>query len=183
MGNSKKKFSHPILLLQSIENRSRSKASGLPQQEEVKDEWRGIGFRVGDYRLIAPLGQVVEILTLPALSRVPGAKDWVVGIANVRGNLLPIMDLHGYLHGKTTGIKKRSRVLVLNYRGVFSGLLVDEVMGMRRFLVETRRVVPDDTELAIKPYIEHIYEHHDGQWMVFSMHKLSESPLFLQVAS
>lgn len=183
MGARKKKFSHPILLLQDIENRSRASAPGLPQQKEMKEEWRGIAFRVGDYRLVAPLGQVVEILRLPELSRVPGVKDWVVGISNVRGNLLPIMDMNGYLHGKVTRMNKQSRVLVLNHQGVFSGLLVDEVMGMRRFLVETRRATPAGTDLTIKPYIEHIYEHHDGQWMVFSMYKLAESPLFLQVAS
>ena len=178
----KKKFSHPILLLQDIESRSRSNAIGLPQQEQAKDEWSGIGFRVGDYKLVAPLGQVVEILTMPELSRVPGAKSWVMGIANVRGNLLPIIDLHSFLHGVQTPIRKKSRVLVLNHEGVFSGLLVDEVMGMRRFLSEKRRVMPDDVDLALKPYIEHIYAY-DEQWLVFSMHKLADSPLFLQVAS
>ncbi|NOY66836.1 MAG: purine-binding chemotaxis protein CheW [Gammaproteobacteria bacterium] len=178
----KKKFSHPILLLQDIESRSRKSAIGLPQQEEVKDEWSGIGFRVGDYKLAAPLGQVVEILTLPELSRVPGAKSWVMGIANVRGNLLPIIDLHNFLHGKQTQMKKKSRVLILNHEGVFSGLLVDEVMGMRRYLAENRRITPDDLDSSIKPYIEHIYQY-DEQWLVFSMHKLADSSLFLQVAS
>lgn len=178
----KKKFSHPILLLQDIESRSRSHAAGLPQQEEARDEWSGVSFRVGGYKLATPLGQVVEILTLPDLSRVPGAKSWVMGIANVRGNLLPIIDLHNFLHGVQTSVKKRSRVLVLNHEGVFSGLLVDEVMGMRRFLAEKRRVTPVGVDLEIKPYIEHIYDY-DEQWLVFSMHKLADSPLFLQVAS
>jgi len=178
----KKQFSHPILLLQDIESRSRKSAIGLPQQEEAKDEWSGIGFGVGDYKLVAPLGQVVEILTLPDLSRVPGAKPWVMGIANVRGNLLPIIDFHNFLHGVHTPVKKKSRVLVLNHEGVFSGLLVDEVMGMRRFLAEKRRVTPDDVDLSLKPYIEHIYQYEE-RWLVFSMHKLANSPLFLQVAS
>jgi len=177
-----KNFSHPILLLQDIESRSRKNATGLPQQEEVKDEWSGIGFKVGEYKLVAPLGHVVEILTMPELSRVPGAKAWVKGIANVRGNLLPIIDLQNFLHGTQTSLKKKSRVLVLNHEGVFSGLLVDEVMGMRRYLAEKRRITPDEIDSALKPYIEHIYQY-DEQWLVFSMHKLADSPLFLQVAS
>jgi len=180
---SKRKFSHPILLLQDIENRSRANARGLPQQKVVKDEWSGIGFRVGDLLMVAPLGHVVEILTYPDLSRVPGAKSWVMGIANIRGNLLPIMDMKNYLFNSQTQVRKKSRVLVLNHNGVFSGLLVDEVMGMRRFFAETRRVTPDSTELSVKPYIEHIYEQENDQWLVFSMHKLAESPLFMQVAS
>ena len=180
---SKKKFSHPILLLQDIESRSRANAFGLPQQGEIKDEWPGVAFRMGDNYLAAPMGQVVEILTYPVISRVPGAKNWVLGIANVRGNLLPIMDLSGYLFGKRLSINKRSRVLVLNHEGVFSGLLVDEVMGMKRFLAENRRLTPEGIDLSIKPYVEHVYDQGDQYWLVFSMHKLAESPLFMQVAS
>jgi twitching motility protein PilI len=180
---SKKKFSHPILLLQDIESRSRANARGLPQQKVVKDEWSGIGFRVGDLHMVAPLGHVVEILTFPELSRVPGAKSWVMGIANIRGNLLPVMDMKSYLFSHPSAVRKKSRVLVLNHRGVFSGLLVDEVMGMRRFFAETRTVTPASTDDAVKPYIEHIYKHDSEQWLVFSMHKLAENPLFLQVAS
>ena len=180
---SNKKFSHPILLLQDIESRSRANARGLPQQKAVKDEWSGIGFRVGDLHMVAPLGHVVEILTFPELSRVPGAKSWVLGIANVRGNLLPVMDMKNYLFSHPAAVRKKSRVLVLNHRGVFSGLLVDEVMGMRRFFAETRAVTPTTTDSAVKPYIEHIYKHDSEQWLVFSMHKLAESQTFLQVAS
>ncbi len=180
---SKRKFSHPILILQDIENRSRANARGLPQQKVVKDEWSGIGFKVQGLQMVAPLGHVVEILTYPELSRVPGAKSWVLGIANIRGNLLPVMDLKNYLFGQSTPRNKKSRVLVLNHQGVFSGLLVDEVMGMRRFFAETRRLTPADTDASVKPYIEHIYNQNNEQWLVFSMHKLAESPLFLQVAS
>jgi twitching motility protein PilI len=180
---SKRKFSHPILVLQDIENRSRANARGLPQQKVVKDEWNGIGFKVGDLHMVAPLGHVVEILTYPELSRVPGAKSWVMGIANIRGNLLPVMDMKNYLFGQPSSIKKQSRVLVLNHRGVFSGLLVDEVMGMRRFFAETRTLTPPETDVSVKPYIEHIYKQNNEQWLVFSMHRLAESPLFMQVAS
>jgi len=180
---AKKKFSHPILLLQDIESRSRDNAAGLPQQEDIKDEWSGIGFRVAGHDLVAPLGHVIEILDFPGLSRVPGAKGWVLGIANVRGNLLPVMDLQHYLYEKITPIRKKSRILVMNHQGVFSGLLVDEVLGMRRLLAENRRMTPENTDEQLKPYIEHIYRHGKQQWKVFSMHKLAESPLFLQVAS
>lgn len=180
---SKKKYSHPVQILQTLESRCRKNARGLPQQEEIRDEWRGIGFRVGDLNLVAPLGQAIEILTFPEMSRVPGAKHWVMGIANIRGNLLPVMDLKQYLLGQQTSVRKKSRVLVMKRGQLFSGLLVDEVLGMRSFLAENRRVTPANINADVKPYIEHIYKHNNQQWLVFSMHKLAESPLFMQVAS
>jgi len=172
----------PILVIEEIARRSRAHAAGLPQQQEVRAEWSGIGFRVGDLRVLAPMGDVKEILTPPPMSRVPGTKTWVLGIANVRGNLLPVMDLNGYLHARPTVRGKRTRVLVINHRGVFAGLMVDEVMGLRHFELESRTFERSDVDPAVAPYLERGFRVEDETWAVFSIRKLAESPLFLQVA-
>jgi len=180
---SQENSQHPIALLRDLERRSRSNAHGLPQQEELKNEWGGIAFNLGQANLLAPLGEVVEILTMPGLSRIPGVKPWVLGIANVRGNLLPIMDLSGYLSGEKTVLNKRSRVLVMNYKGVFSGLLVDNVAGLRRFEEEDLTTeVPRVISSSYVPYLERAYKKNEEHWAVFSMRKLIETPAFLQVA-
>ncbi len=173
---------NPVLILLDMERRSREHAAGLPQQIEVKALWSGIGFRIGELRLLAPLAEVTEILTLPAMSRVPGTKAWVLGIANVRGNLLPIMDLNGYLQGRRTDVGKRSRVLVVNHQGVFAGLLVDEVMGLRHIEQENRTTQLPEIDRALAPYLDNGFRVDDDTWVVFSMRKLAESPLFMQVA-
>lgn len=172
----------PVLLLAEIERRSRQNAAGLPQQEDVTEQWSGIGFRIGELQMLAPLGEVTEILHFPAMSRVPGTKSWVLGIANVRGNLLPIMDLDGYLHGRRTPVNKRSRVLVINHRGVFAGLLVDEVLGLRHFEEGDRVAELPRIDASVAPYLDKAYRGANETWVVFSMRKLAESPLFLQAA-
>ena len=67
------------------------------------------------------------------VTRVPGAKAWIRGIANVRGQLLPVVDLRAFLGGGTTNTDRSTRVLVAHHREVPAGLLVDEVLGFRRF--------------------------------------------------
>ena len=49
---------------------------GPQQAAENFSEWSGIAFRVGSSSLLAPLDEVVEILDLPKLSRVPHSKSW-----------------------------------------------------------------------------------------------------------
>ncbi len=176
------KSQHPLQVLKNIEDRCRQGAAGLPQQEEVREEWLGIAFRIGDLHLAAPLGEVIELLTFPAMTRVPGAKPWVLGIANVRGNLLPVMDLNGFLYDRPTALTKRSRVLVLKQGGMFAGLLVDEVVGQRHFLEENRLSELPGVDVAVVPYLERAYRHEEENWAVFSMRRLAESPLFMQVA-
>ena len=172
----------PLEALREIERRCRASAVGLPLQVEVRELWSGVGFRIGATRFVAPLGEVQEILTQPGLSRVPGTKGWVKGIANVRGNLLPIMDLKGYLGRAPTVPGRSTRVLVINQQGTFAGLLVDEVLGLKYFPVEDRTTGLPYVEEAVRPYLTEAYLSGGEHWAVFSMKHLAETPQFLHAA-
>lgn len=82
-------------LLLDMDRRCRSLAAGLPLQEAHQQDWVGIGFRMGEQRFVAPIGEIAEILHEPHHAVMPGVKFWVAGIANLRGRLLPLMDLCG----------------------------------------------------------------------------------------
>jgi len=170
----------PLSLLLDIETRSRRNALGIPQQIEVRRSWSGIGFRVGEHRLVAALGDVREILEYPPLTRVPGALPWVKGIANIRGNLLPIMDLKGFLADEESELGRRTRVLVIRQGGLAAGLVVDEVLGLRHFFdEEASDEVPEAGKLG--EFLDGAYRQGGALWAVFSVRALAESQQFLQV--
>jgi twitching motility protein PilI len=171
-----------LQLLHEIAVQCRAHAHQLPRQIEAKEDWMGIGFRLGKLRLVAPLDHVVEILTYPGMAKVPGSKNWVRGIANVRGNLLPIMDLQGYLHGQGGVPNRQSRVLVMNHKGVFSGLVVDEILGLKHFAPEQRTDNVPSADTALTPYLQFGFCVGDEHWGVFNMRQLAETPQFLQAA-
>lgn len=172
-----------IRLLRDIEKRSRQFAAGLPQEEEDKRFWEGVLFMAAGSNAIAPLREVKEILNCPsALTKVPGTKSWMLGIANIRGNLLPIIDLQLFLGGTPTTIGRRSRVFVVNHQGLFAGLLVGKVQGMRHFSDE-QAVQPSSLPGAIKQYVQQAYEVDGSIWPVFSMNILAESSGFRVAAS
>jgi len=173
----------PVRLLREMAERSRRNAFGLPQQEAVRDLWDGVAFVLGGAHLVIALSEVREILKDPPLSTVPGAKPWVKGIANVRGNLLPIMDMNGFISGAPTPLDKRSRVLVVESAGVTSGLLVDEVLGMRHFLADSHNAVLPEVQPSLAAYLSGSYGRDGNLWGVFDPEKLMESPDFLQVAA
>lgn len=173
----------PFDRLARLEALGRDHRAVLPAQEKVREEWAGVGFRIGGRHFVAAMDEVREILTYPRVSRVPHASHWVRGVANVRGNLLPIMDLSGYLERGPVNLSRIARVLVIEHDGVLAGLLVDEVLGMRRFLRERwQRVAGASEEAAVRPYLEGVFEHEGGLWPVFSMVALSRHPRFLKVA-
>ncbi len=172
----------PQQWLMHLEHLCLQHARGLPQQQKTDEEWLGIGFRLGDLQLVVPLDEVEEILVPPALSRVPRTKSWVCGIANVRGNLMPIMDLQGYLYDRLPSLNRRSRILVVNHSDVYTGLVVDAVLGLKHFRIDERVDDLPGTESRTREYMTHSFRSGDTLWGVFSMHSLAETPQFLQAA-
>jgi twitching motility protein PilI len=174
---------HPFELLREIERRSRVAITGSPGDEAAGDEWVGIGLRLGQERFVMAREEVREVLMLPsALTRVPGAKPWIRGLANVRGHLLPIADLRTFLGAGAVGAERTARVLVANSTEFPLGLVVDEVYGFRRFLQRER--VADFPPPAIRcdGYLHDAFRRGLEVWPVFSMARLLESREFQRAA-
>jgi twitching motility protein PilI len=174
---------NPALILKNIENLCRLTATGLPLKMMATHQWSGVAFRIGGSRLVAAMGEVVEILTYPELSVVPYTCSWVRGIANIRGRLLPVIDMNGYLHGRLTSIGKRTRVMVAECQGVYSGLVVDEVMGLKHFPEESFVAELSRIEEVLRPYVHQGFSVDGEHWGIFRLMSLVESPQFLHAAA
>jgi twitching motility protein PilI len=173
----------PTSILKNIEGLCRLTATGLPQKTMVTHQWSGVAFRIGGSRMVAAMGEVVEIMTYPELSVVPNTCSWVRGIANIRGRLLPVIDMNGYLYGRMASIGKRTRVMVAECQGVYSGLVVDEVMGLRHFPEETFVAESFRIDEALRPYVHQGFSIDGEQWGIFRLMSLVESPQFLHTAA
>ncbi|MCL4315565.1 MAG: chemotaxis protein CheW [Gammaproteobacteria bacterium] len=172
----------PLAVLREIEQRAKRHARGLPLKVEVKKTWPGVAFRIGDNHMVAPLNEVHEVLTYPRLTAVPGAKPWVKGVANIRGSLLPIIHLPAYLGIHSDPPNRRTRLLVVQHGGVYAGLMVDEVLGIKHFEEEERLNELPPTADATHPYLVGAYLRDGQYWRVYSTHRLAQNPLFLQAA-
>jgi twitching motility protein PilI len=171
-----------VSLLGDLELRSRERAKGLPQQELIQSFWEGVMFYIGDNRFVAPLSAVKEILNFPStLTHVPGSRPWMLGVANVRGTLIPVIDLQLFLIGRKTRRGRRSRVLVFEMGDSFTSVLVGEMVGMRHFARETAREMKT-THNKFEKYVRLEFDQDGMTWPVFSLSALAEDPGF-QIAA
>ena len=115
--------------LLEYEKRSRSFEPDLASAGTPENEWSGITFSLGSARLACNIGRISEILPCPPSTPVPGAKDWIVGLANVRGELLTVIDLGHFLSGERSPVSTSSRLLATTLNKAPIGLLIDEVFG------------------------------------------------------
>ena len=119
-------------LLADYERRSLAHDPGVPEQIEAPGLWRAIGFRVGDRYFASGIDEISEILiSPPPVTSIPSTRPWLLGVANVRGNLIAVVDLKQFLFEQRTHITSRARVLVVKQAGGNVGLLVDELVGQR----------------------------------------------------
>jgi len=108
---------------------------------------RFLTFRVGGELYALPAQQVAEIIRLPAVARVPQAPRGLLGLANLRGNVLPVASLQGLLGGAAT-TDATTRAIVLDGAAPVA-LAVDVVEAL--VTVDAEQIETRQAELAAKP--------------------------------
>lgn len=103
-----------LLRLADLAN-ARQTGRNDPDQED----WLGVVFEVAGQRLVAPMGEISEVLAMPELTSMPLTKPWLLGVANVRGRLLPLTDLALFLGLEAKERLKSRKVLVVDKGEVF----------------------------------------------------------------
>lgn len=174
----------PFELLQALEKRSREAASGHAGGEAEGEEWVGVGCLLGRERYLIPREEVREVMILPTqLTRVPGAREWVAGLANLRGQLLTVVDLRAFLGaGSSRGIRS-ARVLVANQAENPVGIIVDELYGFRRFLPTEFDAEIPDTEMRCERFLIGACRRGEDTWPVLSLKPLLAAEDFRQAAA
>ena len=169
-------------ILADYERRSLAHRVQQPARELSPDMWRGVGYRIGDRRLVSDFREVVEIVPMPPVTPVPGAQPWLLGIGNLRGNLFPVVDLKQFLEGERTVLHEGQRVLVMRQAGGDVALTIDELYGQRSFH-ESQRVEPGDlADGRYGHFIDRAFASDDQRWGVFALGLLARTPEFRQTA-
>jgi twitching motility protein PilI len=174
--------SRVLEILRDIEADTFRNAAALPAKRDARPEWQGLGFQVGGVRLVSGLDEVGEILTVPRVTALPRVKDWILGIANVRGRLVPIVDLHRFLSVATTTPRLQWRVLVVEAPDFRVGLVVEQSLGLQHFLADTFEEGRPDGLTALHPFIEGAYRHAGRMFYRVGLSALVRDERFTQVA-
>ena len=106
----------------------------------------------------------------------------MLGIANLRGHLLPLVDLKLLLGSGRTALRRTTRVISVNHREIPAGLVVDEVQGFRRFRDNEFTDKTSEPAVRCERYLAGGYQRGDDTWPVFNLFDFVESNLFLQAA-
>lgn len=175
----------PFDLLLKISEVSEGVSAIGPTPVRVEEQWVGVGFCIAEQNFVADMNQVGEVLTPPSLTAVPGVKSWVLGVANIRGRLVPIIDLQLFFgHEKASSLRSR-RVITVDIADTFVGIVVDQVYGMKHYAVndydanlDAENIIPN-----VAQHITGAYQSGEEVWPLFDLAGLVHHDSFLNVAA
>ena len=164
-----------------IADLARARKSGRRGGQEF--DWQGVVFEIGGQRLVAPMGQVSEVLTMPEYTSLPLVKPWMLGIANIRGRLLALTDLSRFLQvpSKLSQMSQR-KVIVVEHDNVFSGLLVDQVLGIEQFTKDQYFPEAIEPNSPFAPYNHGKFFKDEQDWYVFMPSLLAQDLQYTDAA-
>ena len=114
-------------------------------------------------RYALPLSVVKEIISLPELIAVDDMPNHVVGVFNYHGQYIPVMNLDGPLGHVFFRYKSSDNVILFEWDGLISGLIVDETRDLLNIQPgETELESPPEESGQSNPLIAHLVSHDDG---------------------
>src|SRR6202453_3623648 len=102
-------------------------------------ELQVVGFRIGRETFGVPISLVREIVRVPEITSVPNAPEYIEGVINLRGRIIPVVDLRKRFRENVAAPTKKNRIVVVEVEGRLIGLLVNSAS-------EVLRIPPSDIE-------------------------------------
>ena len=106
-----------------------------------------VGFQVGRETYGVPITSLHEIVRVPEITAVPNASDTIEGVINLRGRIVPVVDLRKRFRESTSEITRKTRILVVEFEGQTVGLIVNSAS-------EVLKIPPADVEVPRNLFTE-----------------------------
>lgn len=153
---------------------------GLPAQKKIAETEKLISFCLFDMEYVVSLSDISEVLEVPKCTKLPRVKPWVLGVANVRGRLLPIIDFAKFLGRQHSGASSAHRVLVFDIAGTYLGIVVDQVLGIKALPVDSYQPASETGPLG--SFIDGRFLAQDQIYELFRPQRLTEDSEFMNVS-
>jgi len=173
---------HPFDILSQLDQRIRQRIPVAAVGAQLSEIRGRLALRLGSWNLLFSMDDVAEIVPMPRITRVPGVKRWLLGIANLRGKVISVSDLRDFLTGQPMPQLPSSQAVVIRAGQWDYGLLVDEVIGMRHFGPQHRLTALDGVEESLRPYVADAFLNDGQYWLAFDTGKLLADPRFLHAS-
>jgi purine-binding chemotaxis protein CheW len=116
-------------------------------------------FGLGSETFAMPVEPVQQVVRISTITRVPHAPHPIRGVTNLRGRVIPVIDLRVRVGLPAAEIDRSSRIIAVGSRGRVIGLLVDTVFQVMHLDLNQIQRPPEDVMTMQSDYIAGVYHH------------------------
>jgi purine-binding chemotaxis protein CheW len=118
-------------------------------------------FKIGVEEFAVDISLTKEVVVMREITPIPETLEFVQGVMNLRGNLVPVLDLRKRLRAGKAGAHPEMRIIIVNVDGKQTGLIVDGASDVVRATAEMIEPPPDVIAEIGADYIEGIINLND----------------------
>jgi purine-binding chemotaxis protein CheW len=144
--------------------------SGEEEQEKPEEAEIWLVFRLGESSFGLPVADIREVMRVGPITRVPQAPVAVTGVTDLRGRVIPVVDLGARFDLEAVEVDEQSRIVVLDAEGRLIGLLVDAVDRMARVFPSQKK--GPDPEADEPAAVVALYSWEDEQLKLLDVEEL-----------
>lgn len=143
------------------------------KNQEESGEVQLVSFLVGKEEFGADILMVEEIIRMVSITRVPNAPHFVEGVYNLRGRVIPIIDLRKRLNVEKIENTRKTRIIVVDVEGKITGFIVDSVLQVLRIPKHTIEPAPSIVVAGIdSEYITGVSKLEDRLLILLDFRKI-----------
>jgi len=145
-----------------------------PHREQARQLERFLVFQVQSTSLAVPLGQVLEVDRVPRVARVPGASESLCGLVNLRGEIVPLLDLRAMLDLPSPPAGIAGRLVVVRRSGEDGpcAVKVDSLGGIALLDPTALESPAPELDSHIVPWVTGASVHRNRPVQLFDLNRL-----------
>lgn len=134
-----------------------------------------VGFRIGRETFGLPISLVHEIVRTPEITNVPHAPEYVEGVMNLRGRIVPVIDLRRRFGGAAIENSRKNRVLVVDVESRAVGLIVDSASEVLKISDAQIEPPPNVLTDAATGYVTGVAKHQGRLIILVDLKRILQS--------
>jgi purine-binding chemotaxis protein CheW len=131
-----------------------------------------VSFKIGNEEFGVDISNVKEIMKMLQITKVPNSPDFVEGVINLRGRVIPIIDLRCRLHIEKREQDKDTRIIVVELNNSTVGFIVDAVKEVLRIPVSVTEAPPEMVTGYNSDFIQSVGKLEDRLLILIDLSKV-----------
>jgi purine-binding chemotaxis protein CheW len=156
--------------------------AGTPRRDTKHDKLHGddnllqlVSFKIGSEEFGVDILEVQEINRMVDITKVPQAAHYVEGVINLRGKVIPIIDLRKRFNMEVKEADKNTRIVVVDIDGSIMGMVVDSVSEVLRLPADTIEPAPEIVMGIDSEYIKGVAKLEDRLLIFLDLSKVVDA--------